>query len=132
MKKNANTIAFLSENSQSEGKKQKKAIGYLSPGKPKISELGIEDYAPLNTLKQNQAFFTIKVRVTKKSEITKYSKVGHEGHMFAVNLKDCYGNEIRAIAFAHNADAFFPILIEGKVYAISGGRVKEENSKFSV
>jgi len=62
--------------------------------------------------------WTIKVRVTMKSEIKRWNKATGEGKLFSVNLLDESG-EIRATAFTEQVDQFYDLLQEGSVYYIS-------------
>ncbi|KAL2140442.1 hypothetical protein VTI28DRAFT_3793 [Corynascus sepedonium] len=63
--------------------------------------------------------WTIKVRVTSKSDIRTWHKPGgNEGKLFSVNLLDESG-EIRATGFNREVDQFYDLLQEGSVYYIS-------------
>lgn len=62
--------------------------------------------------------WTIKARVTVKSDIRTWHKATGEGKLFSVNLLDESG-EIKATAFGDQCDAFYNVLQEGSVYYIS-------------
>ncbi|KAK4104242.1 replication factor-a protein [Parathielavia hyrcaniae] len=62
--------------------------------------------------------WTIKVRVTSKSDIRTWHKNTGDGKLFSVNLLDETG-EIRATAFNEQVDQFYDLLQEGQVYYIS-------------
>lgn len=62
--------------------------------------------------------WTIKARVTVKSDIKTWHKATGEGKLFSVNLLDESG-EIKATAFNDQCDAFYDMLHEGCVYYIS-------------
>ncbi|KAF4511929.1 hypothetical protein G6O67_001126 [Ophiocordyceps sinensis] len=62
--------------------------------------------------------WTIKARVSAKSEIKTWHKATGEGKLFSVNLLDDSG-EIKATAFNEQCDAFYDVLQEGAVYYIS-------------
>lgn len=62
--------------------------------------------------------WTIKARVTFKSDIKTWHKASGEGKLFSVNLLD-ESSEIKATAFNDQCDAFYDILHEGCVYYIS-------------
>ena len=62
--------------------------------------------------------WTIKARVTLKSDIKTWHKSTGEGKLFSVNLLDESG-EIKATGFNDQCDAFYELLQEGSVYYIS-------------
>lgn len=62
--------------------------------------------------------WTIKARVTLKSDIKRWQKPNSEGKLFSVNLLDESG-EIKATCFNDQVDAFYDVLQEGSVYYIS-------------
>jgi replication factor A1 len=74
--------------------------------------------------------WTIKARVTNKSEIRTWSKPNSEGKLFNVNLLDETG-EIRATGFNEQCDAFYDLFQEGAVYYISGCKVNMAKKNFS-
>ena len=75
--------------------------------------------------------FTIKARVTSKSDIKTWHNKNGEGKLFSVNLLDETG-EIKATAFNEQCDAFYDILVEGGVYYISSPcRVSPAKKQFS-
>jgi replication factor A1 len=60
--------------------------------------------------------WTIKARVTAKSDIRRWSNAKGEGTLFNIDLLDSEGGEIRATFFKEACDKFFPILEAGKVF----------------
>lgn len=62
--------------------------------------------------------WTIKARVTSKSDIKTWKKATSEGKLFSVNFLDESG-EIRATGFNAEVDQFYELLQEGSVYYIS-------------
>jgi len=62
--------------------------------------------------------WTIKARVTMKSDIKTWHKPSGEGKLFSVNFLDESG-EIRATGFNDQVDQFYDLLQEGQVYYIS-------------
>ncbi|KAK3301326.1 uncharacterized protein B0H64DRAFT_429213 [Chaetomium fimeti] len=62
--------------------------------------------------------WTIKVRVTSKSDIKTWKKATGEGKLFSVNFLDESG-EIRATGFNNEVDQFYDLLQEGSVYYVS-------------
>ncbi|PPQ98811.1 hypothetical protein CVT24_003365 [Panaeolus cyanescens] len=85
---------------------------------------------PIEGLSPYQNTWTIKARVTQKSEIKKWSNPRGEGKLFNVTLMDDTG-EIRGTGFNVVVDELYPKLQEGKVYYISKARVNLAKKKFS-
>ncbi|KAK7427832.1 Replication factor A protein 1 [Neonectria magnoliae] len=73
---------------------------------------------PIEALSPLAFKWTIKARVTVKSEIKTWHKATGEGKLFSVNLLDESG-EIKATGFNDQCDAFYDLLQEGSVYYIS-------------
>lgn len=59
--------------------------------------------------------WTIKARITNKSEIRRWSNAKGEGTLFSIDLLDSHGGEIRGTFFKDACEKFFPMLEEGKV-----------------
>lgn len=73
---------------------------------------------PIEGLSPYAHKWTIKARVTTKTDIKRWNKNNNEGKLFSVNLLDESG-EIRATGFNDQCDAFYDLLQEGSVYYIS-------------
>jgi replication factor A1 len=73
---------------------------------------------PIESLSPYAHKWTIKARVTNKSDIKTWHKASGEGKLFSVNLLDESG-EIKATAFNDQCDQFYSVLQEGSVYYIS-------------
>ncbi|KIJ69175.1 hypothetical protein HYDPIDRAFT_24028 [Hydnomerulius pinastri MD-312] len=85
---------------------------------------------PIEGLSPYQNNWTIKARVTQKSEVKTWSNQRGEGKLFNVTLMDETG-EIRATGFNAVVDELYDKLEEGKVYYISKARVNLAKKKFS-
>ncbi|GAB1313920.1 Replication factor A protein 1 [Madurella fahalii] len=79
---------------------------------------GASTIYPIEALSPYAHKWTIKARVTSKSDIKVWHKAGNEGKLFSVNLLDESG-EIRATGFKEQVDQFYDLLQEGSVYYIS-------------
>lgn len=78
-----------------------------------------------------QSDWTVKVRVTSKSDIRKFtSRNDKAGQLFSVCLVD-QSSEIKCVAFGDAVTKFHPIFEQGKAYIISNGVVKVANKKFN-
>ncbi|TGJ78916.1 hypothetical protein E0Z10_g9846 [Xylaria hypoxylon] len=85
---------------------------------------------PIEGLSPYAHKWTIKARVTSKSEIKTWHKASGKGQLFSVNLLDETG-EIKATGFNEQCDAFYELLQEGQVYYISTCKVNLAKKQFS-
>lgn len=85
--------------------------------RPAATHAGNNIY-PIEGLSPFAHKWTIKARVTSKSDIKTWHKATGEGKLFSVNLLDETG-EIKATGFNDQCDAFYDLLQEGQVYYIS-------------
>jgi replication factor A1 len=73
---------------------------------------------PIEALSPYAHKWTIKARVTMKSDIRTWHKQSGEGKLFSVNLLDESG-EIKATGFNEQCDQLYDVFQEGSVYYIS-------------
>jgi replication factor A1 len=85
---------------------------------------------PIEGLSPYQNKWTIKARVTQKSEVKHWSNAKGEGKLFSLTLMDETG-EIKATGFNHVVDELYDRIEEGKVYYVSRARVNIAKKKFS-
>lgn len=85
---------------------------------------------PIEALSPYQNNWTIKARVTSKSEVKHWSNQRGEGKLFNVTLMDESG-EIKATGFNDAVEMLYDKFQEGKVYFISKARVNLARKKFS-
>ena len=85
---------------------------------------------PIEGLSPYQNKWTIKARVTNKSDVRHWSNQKGEGKLFSCTLLDDTG-EIKATGFNDTVDLFYNMLEEGKVYFISKARVGIAKKQFS-
>lgn len=86
---------------------------------------------PIESLSPYGNKWTIKARVTSKSDVKTWHNKNGEGKLFSVNLLDESG-EIKATGFNDQCDMFFDTFQEGNVYYISSPcRVQLAKKQFS-
>jgi replication factor A1 len=85
---------------------------------------------PIGQLNMYQNRWTIKARVTSKSDIRTWANAKGEGSLFSVELLDS-SMDIRATFFKEAVDKFYSMLVVGKVYSFSGGRLKVANQQYN-
>uniref|UniRef100_A0A8C7XDA4 Replication protein A subunit n=1 Tax=Oryzias sinensis TaxID=183150 RepID=A0A8C7XDA4_9TELE len=74
--------------------------------------------------------WTIRARVTNKSNVRQWSNSRGEGKLFSFEVVDESG-EIKITAFNNEVDKFFSLLEQGKVYYISKATLKVANKQYS-
>ncbi len=89
------------------------------------------EICPIQSLNPYQNRWTIKARVTAKSDIKTWNNVRGTGTLFSVELTDAQGGEIKATMFNDAVDLFEPLFVVDKVYYISKGSLKPANKKFT-
>ncbi|KAI4372180.1 hypothetical protein MLD38_010447 [Melastoma candidum] len=86
---------------------------------------------PIAALNPYQNRWTIKARVTVKSEIRHYNNSRGDGKVFSFDLLDSDGGEIRVTCFNTVVDQFFNQIEIGKVYMISRGSLRPAQKNFN-
>lgn len=86
---------------------------------------------PIAALNPYLGRWTIKARVTSKSDLRTYSNTRGEGKVFSFDLLDSDGGEIRVTCFNNVADQFYNQIETGKVYMISRGNIKPAQKNFN-
>lgn len=86
---------------------------------------------PISEISSYHSKWSIKARVTAKSQTRTFSKGTNSGKVFSVDLLDKEGGEIRASFFNQGADRFEATLQIGKCYVFSRGSVKIANRQFN-
>ncbi|CAF3669774.1 unnamed protein product [Rotaria sp. Silwood1] len=84
----------------------------------------------IDTLNPYMNKWTIKARVSNKSQIRNYQNARGPGKLFSCDLVDQSG-EIRAAAFNTECDKFHSLLEVGKVYYIARASLKPANRQFN-
>ncbi|KAL0074868.1 putative replication factor-A protein 1 [Phycomyces blakesleeanus] len=84
----------------------------------------------IKSLNPYQTKWTIKARVSQKSDIKTWHNAKSDGKLFSVNLLDSSG-EIKATAFNDQVDRLYNLLEEDKVYYISRARITIARKQFS-
>lgn len=83
------------------------------------------------TLNPYKLKWTIKARVTAKSDLRHYGNARGPGKVFSFDLLDAQGGEIRATCFNLQVDQFFDLIEVDKVYLIYRGTLKPAQKKYN-
>jgi replication factor A1 len=86
---------------------------------------------PIAQLNMYQNKWVIQARITSKSDIRTWSNAKGEGSLFSIDLLDSSGADVRATLFKEAVDKFYNMLEVGKVYTLTGGRLKVANMQYN-
>jgi replication factor A1 len=87
-------------------------------------------FMPISMLNPFHNKWTIKGRVSSKSDIKRFTNQKGEGKLFSFELSDATA-QVRVTCFSECVDIFYPLVETGKVYALAKGTVKMANKQYS-
>jgi len=90
-----------------------------------------QTFLPIAELSAYHNKWTIKARVTNKSNLRTFKKGMNEGKVMSVDLLDAMGGEIRATFFNSGVDKFYDTLQQGKCFTFSGGSTRIANKQYT-
>lgn len=105
--------------------------GAAANSRPVVREEADPNVMPISSLNPYTNRWTIKARITNKSEIRRYSNAKGEGTLCNIELLDAHGGEIRGTFFKDAVDKWYSALEVGKVYTFSGGQLKVADRKYN-
>eukprot|EP00984_Skeletonema_dohrnii_P010594 scaffold4130_cov112-Skeletonema_dohrnii-CCMP3373.AAC.6 len=90
-----------------------------------------QSFTPISGLNMYSNRWTIRAKITNKSEIRTWSNAKGEGSLFSVVVLDSSGTDVKCTFFKEAVDKFYNLLEEGRVYTFSGGRLKVANMQYN-
>ena len=106
--------------------------GAQANSRPVVRDADVGNIVPISAINPYSSKWTIKARVTAKSDIRKWSNQKGDGHLFSIDLLDATGGEIRGTFFKEACDKLYGQISEQSVYTFSGGKLKVvANKQFS-
>eukprot|EP00494_Astrolonche_serrata_P006855 UN06880 len=76
-----------------------------------------------------QKNWKLKVRCTEKNDIKEWNNAKGSGKLFPFTIMDNFGDEIKVTAFGDEADKFFNLIHQDKLYTFSKGRIQVNKFK---
>ncbi|KAG7264455.1 hypothetical protein CRUP_010954, partial [Coryphaenoides rupestris] len=114
---------------EGQGGKAPQAAEPPAPVRP-LQAKNANEVVPIASLNPYQSKWTIRVRVTNKSNIRTWSNSRGDGKLFSMEIVDESG-EIRITGFNQEVDKFYGLVEVGKVFYISKGTLKIANKQYS-
>lgn len=84
----------------------------------------------INSLNMYNNRWTIRARITNKSDVRTWTNAKSEGTLFSIDMLDQSG-DIKGTFFKECVDKYYNMIEVNKVYTISGGRLKVANQKWN-
>ncbi|XP_068173511.1 replication protein A 70 kDa DNA-binding subunit [Antennarius striatus] len=107
-----------------------KDFGKKAPSALPSTPGGLSKVVPIASLNPYQSKWTIRARVSNKSNIRTWSNSRGNGKLFSMEIVDESG-EIRVTGFNQEVDKFYSLIEVGKVYYISKCSMKMANKQFT-
>ena len=86
---------------------------------------------PIRELSVYTQKWTVKARVSSKSEVKTFRNARGEGQLFSMEIVDANGDEMKCSCFGGAVDKFYDVLVPGGVFQFSKGSVKPANARFN-
>lgn len=103
-----------------------------TPAAPQAAAPDARAVMPINNLNPYQNMWTIRARVTSKSNLRTFTNARGTGKVFSIDLLDSSGGQIRGTFFNDAATVFYDMLEQEKVYFFSNASVRfVKNPKFN-
>lgn len=107
-----------------------KDFGKKAPSAVPSTPGGSSKVVPIASLNPYQSKWTIRARVTNKSNIRTWSNSRGDGKLFSMEIVDESG-EIRVTGFTQEVDKFYSLVEVGKVYYVSKCSLKIANKQYT-
>ena len=88
-------------------------------------------FTPINALNSYQNRWTIKARITAKSDIRRYSNARGEGKFFSFDVLDSQNGEIRVVAWNDVCDRFHDQVAVGQVITLTKASLRAKRGSFN-